>query len=378
MTDKKALDLATDYAEIIIDEVAEASKISLPILSEMAIEAPIIRTFIIALTAPRTISDQMLGHKISQFLYASNLDSKKIEKLREKIKRKSFDKTLRNLVLSINSHDQEERSAILGKVFQALLNDEISLREYNEMQYITNNINLSYLDSLKSMYSLAENVTSGHRSVFLNYGLVGIDESLMGTMGYGGGPMYPLTSLGWKFTGIAFDHPVTAIEGVRMGVGELHPVLTEGGIPSNVALPMSVIEGQDLRRSQVELYAIEPNFRIGCDKGGMPHILSKRYTAIGETNDSLAHKLMVELGIDPTTTIKALFMNFDGNVNRVAYGVITNIDALGLRGERFIEVFNNMHNWPNPNDIGNYSFAFLDVLLNYQQENPEAIYGKIE
>ena len=142
MSDNKSLELATDYAEIITDKVAEASSASLPVLSELAIEAPLIRTFILVLTAPKAISDQILGHKISQFLYTSGLDSKKLENLKNKIKQKSFDKTLRNLVLSINAHDQEERSEILGKVFQALLGDEISLNEFNEMQYITNNINL--------------------------------------------------------------------------------------------------------------------------------------------------------------------------------------------------------------------------------------------
>lgn len=377
MTDNKHLELATDYVEIIVDKVAEASSASLPLLSELAVEAPLIRTLILALTAPKAISDQILGHKISQFLYSSGLDAEKLKSLKDNIKQKSFDKTLRNLVLSINAHDQEERSAILGKVFQALLNDEISLREYNEMQYIINNINLSYLDSLKSMYSLTDNASSSHRSVFLNYGLVGIDESLMGTLGYGGGPMYPLTSLGWKFTGIVFDHPPTTIDGVYMGVGELHPVLTEGGIPSNRALPMSVIEEQDLRRSQVELYAVEPDFKIGCDKGGMPKILSKGFTAVGESNDSLAHRLMVELGIDSSANIKALSMRFDGNLNRIAYGVVTDAKALGLRAESFVGVLNNMHNWPNPNDIGDYSFTLIDTLVKYQQENPDAIYGKV-
>ena len=227
------------------------------------------------------------------------------------------------------------------------------------------------------MYSLKDNATSGHRSVFLNYGLVGIDELLMGTLGYGGGPMYPLTSLGWKFTGIVFGHPPTAIDGVQMGIGNLHPVLTEGGIRSNRALPMSVIEAQDLRRSQVELYAIGPGFKIGCDQGGMPKVMAKAYPTIGESNDSVAKRLMIGLGIDASTNIKSLVMRFDGDVNRNAYGVITDIKALGLRAEEFITVLNQMHNWPNPNDIGNYAFSFVDDLIKYQQENPEAIYGSL-
>jgi hypothetical protein len=367
-------ELATDYLEIGLDKAVKVGSDYLPVFGSIAEEVPLVKTALAVLTAPTSISDVMLGNKICEFLYNTELDQEKLDKLRSKLKSKKYEKLMRNLMHSINAHDQEERSQITGRLFRALLNEEITHDQYSNLQHVTNTINLNILSELKDYYTLKSRGATGHLSILESNGLISINSMNVGGWSGGNETSYPPTELGWKYAGIVFDHEDTAIKGVKMGQGELHTVLTESGLPSSEAYPIDVIEDRKLLHAQVVLYIVGEDFVIGS-KNGMPDPIDQAKPPLGLSNDEQAQRLVERVGLPNKPKPKLIYMKNDATTYKYVYTVVNDPKLFGQDSCSFIEILNNMHNWPNPNQISDFDFGLADSLVNYQRENPDAIYG---
>lgn len=362
----KAVELAQDYLEIGFDAAVEVNKQFLPALVSAAEEVPFVKTLILALQMPSTISDQILGAKILKFLYASELDEEKVEKLRTSIKNEKFEKILRRVVLSLEAHDDEEKCKIVGKLFKALLEEKITTKEFTSMIHATNSLNLDFIESLKTHYMLNNAEIGGHRTLFVTLGLLNINESGIGTFG-GGGPTYPMTSLGWKYLGIVLDHPETSIKDIHMGVSELHYEITEGGLRGSSAYPMEIFIKEDKRYERVDLFAIDENYNVGC-KNGIPTKLSTHFPTIAESYEDGVKAMMIQKNIPLDSRFASIQAKFEENIMVRTYAVISDLTKLGLEPVEYIDARNNLFA-----DLGSVNDPLIDLidnLLQYKSEIP--------
>lgn len=296
------LDLAKEYAEVGVDKLIEASKQYIPILSSFGEDIPYVNTLIAAVKFPRTLSDYLLGKKVYEFLYNSNLSQAKYQKFKEKFTKADQEKIWERVVFSINSHDDKLKSQIIGKLFDALVDDELYEPDFFSLVHATNSLNLKDLDLLFDTYASwgANTLGTRYAYTFATLGLVDIDNSTVGVMG-GGGPKYPLNQLGWQYCGIVYDHPVATINGedsgVRMGESSLISEIDEHGMITNLAYPLEYMLTKHKRYRRVYLYAVNEANEILCSKqSGLPIAATNAPVPAGYQPESVAKYLADDLG----------------------------------------------------------------------------------
>jgi hypothetical protein len=278
-------DLVEEYAEIGADKLVEEARQYVTILDPLGSEIPYFKKIVAAIKLPRTISDFILGKKVYAFLYSSGLDDAKIEKFKRKFSKAKQEKLWEQVVFSINMHDDRLKAEIVGKLFNALLEETILEDEFFTMVHATNSINVHVLDDLKDLYTLSGNVTlSGSRYyTFVTNGLIDIDNSQIGTIG-GGGPVYPLNQIGWKYVGIVFDHPDSAIDGYKVGDKELIVEYdSDSQQTTGNAYPLDFIKSKGSMYREADLFIVNEDGHILCDStDGLPNIFGSVIPIAGE------------------------------------------------------------------------------------------------
>ena len=283
-------DLVEEYAEIGADKLVEEAQQYISILDPLGSEIPYVKTLVAAIKLPRTISDFILGKKVYAFLYSSNIDDAKLEKFKQKFSKAKQERLWEQVVFSINMHDDRMKSEIIGKLFNALIEEEIDENEFFTMAHATNSLNMHVLDELKQLYMLSGNVTlSGSRYYsFVTNGLIDIDNSGIGTIG-GGGPVYPLNQIGWKYVGIVFGNPVSAIEGYNIGdkelVVEYNPNTQQA---TRNSYPLEYIKSRNMLYREADLFMVREDGQILCDEQGLPYVIGSNVPIAGQQPQSAA------------------------------------------------------------------------------------------
>jgi hypothetical protein len=99
-------------------------------------------------------------------------------------------------------HEVLRKSEIQGRLFAALIREELNKAEYLTLTHATTTIDVDSLPELRSFYG---GVTVPSTALLYAYGLlqlVEIDNSSVGTYG-GGGPKFVQNNLGKKYIAIA-------------------------------------------------------------------------------------------------------------------------------------------------------------------------------
>jgi len=292
-------DLVEEYAEIGADKLVEEAGAYIPMLEPLGSEIPYVKTIVAAIKLPRTISDFVLGKKVYAFLYSSKIDDTKLAKFKRKFSKAKQEQLWEQVVFSINMHDDRRKSEIIGKLFSALIEDEINEGEFFTMVHATNSLNMHVLDELKELYTLnGETTLSGSRYYsFVTNGLVDIDNSGIGTLGASGGPVYPLNQIGWKYVGIVFEHPPSAIEGYNIGEKELVVEYSpENQQATGKAYPLEYIKSRNMVYHEVDLFIIREDGQILCNAQGLPHAVGSVVPIAGEQPGQAAEHLAVPFG----------------------------------------------------------------------------------
>lgn len=294
-------DLIQEYAEIGVDKLIEESKQFVPVLDSLGSELPYVKTFIAAVKFPRTLSDFLLGKKVNAFLFSSGLDEAKLEQFKRKFSKTKQERVWERVVFSINAHDDKIKSEIIGKLFNALIDEVLSEDEFFAMVHATNSLNVHTLEQLKELYSLSYDytLTGSQYYSYATLGLVDIDNSSIGTIG-GGGPRYPLNQVGWKYTGIVFDFPASKIGGIKIGEEELVAELDDNGQMTNQAFPLSHIQEKGSRYREVNIFVVNPDGRILCDsESRLPIVVTTKVVPAGTAPQVIAQELCTQFSKQP-------------------------------------------------------------------------------
>lgn len=181
-------------------------------------------------------------------------------------------------------HDDRMKSEVIGKLFNALIEEKISEDEFFTMTHATNSLNMHVLNDLKELYMLSGNVSLAGSQYysFVTNGLIDIDNSGIGAIG-GGGPVYPCNQIGWKYVGIIFENPPSAIEGYNIGEGEL--VVEYSPDTQQVtgnSYPLDYIKSRDMLYREVDLFMAREDGQILCDEQGLPYAIGSKVPLAGQ------------------------------------------------------------------------------------------------
>lgn len=369
-------DLIQEYAEIGVDKLIEESKQFVPVLDNLGSELPYVKTFIAAVKFPRTLSDFLLGKKVNAFLFSSGLDEAKLEKFKRKFSKTKQERVWERVVFSINAHDDKIKSEIIGKLFNALIDEVLSEDEFFAMVHATNSLNVHTLEQLRELYSLSYDytLTGSQYYSYATLGLVDIDNSSIGTIG-GGGPRYPLNQLGWKYTGIVFDFPASQIGGIKIGEDELVAELDDNGQMTNQAFPLSHIQEKGSRYREVNIFVVNPDGRILCDsKSRLPKIVATKVVPAGTVPQVIAQELCAQFSKQP---LGVSTRNMEDTKEQKWSFIVKSDQEIG--DGTFIyhqEIRETLVNEPNKTDTTRYLVDVLDQIVRHTDGELKEIWDK--
>lgn len=297
----KYVDLAVDLDQWGVDQAIEQFKPYVPALESVSEGLPIVKAMIALLTLPRTIQDIAFGVKVNEFLYNSEIDQSKVEKLKRKLGKKRNSRLWERIVLSINSHDDKLKSAAVGKLAKALIDDFISYEEFFDMVHVTNNMNMNALDALEALYSLdgSRSSSNGRRYNFMNAGLVGAKRGVAASSLTWGGVVggssggHSINQFGWKYAGIVLDYPESGIEGYFIGKDILVDVYgSNTSSELQGTYPLGYVIKQNLSHDEVDIFIINDVTQVLCDEStGLPLIAESGFIEAGEDNRVAAARI---------------------------------------------------------------------------------------
>jgi hypothetical protein len=186
--DKKDL---IEYLEPLSDKLTDSiTKEVFGSLAETVKEEPTLRFALLLLQAPKTASDAIFRHKFSKFIESGKMSKKDFNKLNKKLTGKKRQRFWRLIFTSIQSHDDEKKAELIGRVVAAFSKENITYREMMAMIHASNRINVDNLDYLLSTYQGQPGTMPAYiRQEFLTVGMFNM-ESNPSTWGGGGGTTY--------------------------------------------------------------------------------------------------------------------------------------------------------------------------------------------
>lgn len=290
------VDLGIDLGQWGTEEAIERFKPFVPVLENVSQDLPWVKSIIAALTLPRTLQDIAFGVKVNEFLYNSEIDRSKVEKLKKKLGKKKNNRLWERIVLSINNHDDKLKSVAIGKLAKALLSESITYSDFFDMVHVTNNLNMNTLDILQAVYSLSNSVSlpSVRHYDFMGMGL--ISNSRIGGMSWGGTGGYSLNQFGWKYTGIVLDNPESCITGYPIGKDVLVDTYTsDDAWQLQGSYPLGYVLAQKLPRDEVDIFMINDTTKILCnDTTELPLVVGSGFIEAGENSRGAAKRIAGE------------------------------------------------------------------------------------
>lgn len=313
------VDLGIDLDQWGVEQAIEQFKPFVPALEDVSQDLPWVKSIIAVLTLPSTLQDIAFGIKVNEFLYNSDIDKSKVDKLKKKLGKKRSSRLWERIVLSINSHDDKLKSAAVGKLAKALIDELITYDDFFDMVHVTNNLNMNTLDALKIVYSLNSSLSlpSGRHYDFMGMGLIGNNRTA--GISWGGTGGYSLNQFGWKYTGIVLDNPESSIKGYFIGKDVLVDVY-KSNTSSELqgTYPLRYVIEQKLAYDEIDIFIINDATEVLCDEStGVPLIVESGFIEAGENNRVAAiriaagrftPKAMLLHGMDDIAVRKNMFV----------------------------------------------------------------------
>ena len=358
-------DLIEDYAEAGAEDLIAKAKDFVPLLDNMGSNIPWVKTAIAAIKFPKTLTDILLGRKVYAFLYSSGLNQAKMDKFRKKFSKEKQEKLWEQVVLAINSHDNKERSAILGKLFSALIDEYINEEEFSSMVYATNNVNLGHLESLKQIYMLSDSggprLKSGVYYSLVTTGLVDISNTSSRVGGITTATVYPPNQLGWKYTAIVFNSPKSNLAGINVGDGELIVEVGDGGLTTNNVYPLKHFEETGKTYSRVDVFLINHKKQILCEEDTeLPVVIASSPVRAGSETLSIAWEL---IGKDMTHLMPIRsWQDADKRVHRTAYIAVGELKLPNTKWRALSDIKTTSAELNEKDDKANYKIAVLEQM----------------
>lgn len=323
-------DLSADYAELGVDTLIANMKQYVPVLNDISEEIPIVKSLLVVAKLPRSVTDVYLSHKLAAFLFSSRLTQEKRQKLQKTLSKHQNERLWQRISLAINSHDDIEKTKIVGKLFAAHLEDAISYDDFLTLVYVTNTVNIIQLADLLEFYKLDPAVRGKTTRMFEMLGLLTeYHQPAGGGWGSSGSAVvHAPTALGWKYMGIVFDYPVSLKKGYRVGRGNLIKELTEGGIWTGHAYPIGVIMSENKRYTVIEVYAVDANGRVYC-KDSIPVKIGDGVPTLNDADLSLFTLERIARPRGYTNLSSALSSDNSIREIRQTYAAITDIGPEG-------------------------------------------------
>lgn len=206
---------------------------------------PHLKMLIELLKLPQSISDFLFVHKFNKCFYTSKLDQAGFDKLNKRLTGNKRARFWKLIFTSIQSHDDEKRSELVGKVISALAFGRIMYDVAIRMIHASNTVNVENLDYLRDCYLGGAGMMPGYaRQEFATLGLLGIDNSSIGTLD-GGGPIYPLTDFGAQYVGAIYDYPAyPSRQDLKVGIDHLVRTSKSLGNSNRLVLPLQEVIDQ--------------------------------------------------------------------------------------------------------------------------------------
>jgi len=290
------VDLGIDLDQWGIAQAIEQFKPFVPALENVSKDLPWVKAIIAVLTLPRTLQDITFGLKINEFLYNSDIDQAKVEKLKKKLGKKRNECLWERIVLSVNNHDDKLKSAAVGKLAKALIGELITYDEFFDMVHVTNNLNMNTLDVLKKIYNLdgSPSLASGRHYDFMGMGL--ISSNRVASVSWGGTGGYSINQFGWRYIGIILDNPESSIEGYPIGKSVLVDTYTSDDTwQLQDAYPLEYVLNQKLPHDEVDMFMINDMTEVLCDEGtGLPLAVERGFVEAGEDSRGAAKRIVGE------------------------------------------------------------------------------------
>lgn len=287
------VDLGVDLDQWGVEQAIEQFRPFVPALEDVSQDLPWVKSIIAVLMLPRTLQDIAFGIKVNEFLYSSDIDKSKVDKLKKKLGKKKSSRLWERIILSINSHDDKLKSEAVGKLAKALINELITYDEFFDMVHVTNNLNMNTLDALKIVYSLdsSASLPSGRHYDFMGMGLIGTNRTA--GISWGGTGGYSINQFGWKYTGIVLDNPESSIKGYPIGKDILVDVY-KSNTSSELqgTYPLRYVVEQKLPYDEIDIFIINDATEVLCDEStGLPLIAESGYIEAGENNRVAATRI---------------------------------------------------------------------------------------
>lgn len=340
----KYVDLAVDLDQWGIEQSIEKFKPFVPVLENVSKDLPWAKSIIAVLMLPRTVQDITFGLKINEFLYNSEIDQSKVEKIKKKLGKKRNSRLWERIILSINSHDDKFKSATAGKLTKAFIDERISYNEFFDMVHVTNNLNMNTLDILKAIYSLHGSVSlsSGQHYDFMGMGLIGVNR--LGGVSWGGTGGYSINQFGWKYVGIVLDNPRSSMQKYFIGEGTLVDTYTSDDTwQLHGVYPVGYVLNQKLPHDEIDIFIINDAIEVLCDKAtGLPLAVECGFIEAGEDSrraarrilggDHTAPKALLVRRMEKTEIRKNTFVTLDnkqisGTIFRTPECIVTTLDT---------------------------------------------------
>lgn len=339
------VDLGIDLDQWGVEQAIEQFKPFVPALENVSKDLPWVKSIIAVLMLPRTLQDIAFGVKINEFLYNSDIDQSKVEKLKKKLGKKRNSRLWERIVLSINNHDDKLKSAAVGKLAKALMNELIAYDEFFDMVHVTNNLNMNTLDALKVVYSLdsSASLPSGRHYDFMGMGLIG--NNRLAGISWGGTGGYSINQFGWRYAGIVLDNPESGIKGHLIGKGVLVDTYTsDSAWQLKGVYPIEYALSQKLPHDEVDIFMINDMTKVLCDEStGLPLAIESGFIEAGEDSRRAARRIVGERfttpramllrGMDKTAVRKNMFVVL-GNEQRLGAIFCTLEDILAMLNEK--------------------------------------------
>ncbi len=199
-------DLVTTVADLGINEVVD---------SELLQKIPLFGVLVKGVDIVSTIQNRIFLKKLAEFL--RNIDIVSQEKkdyFWSKINNHGDLKFGEHILFIIDKTESVEQAAIVGKLFRALVLDEISSKEFETLVYAVRNIFLTEFNLLKMSPKDLQFASPRKKGILYNHELLDnpyglLDESASSSSkAYPDGNKYVISELGVKFMKIAFGEDI--------------------------------------------------------------------------------------------------------------------------------------------------------------------------
>jgi hypothetical protein len=173
---------------------------------EILPEIPIVKSLYALVKTSKAISNALLAKKVVRFLFQlREISPDDRQAFLAKLEGDDRERIVGSLILVLERHEVLRKSEIQGRLFAALIREDLTKAEYLTLTHATTTIDVDSLPVLRSFYGGVPGDAPPSTALLYGYGflqLLDVDNSSLGTFG-GGQPKFVQNELGEKYISIA-------------------------------------------------------------------------------------------------------------------------------------------------------------------------------